>query len=327
MVANLWHLKSPNGMFYYALEYITKFPIKPLILLRSSLRGSIRHELVGYEIKYVSLIGYLFEIGKAVFRRRLIYTPTPHPIPFYSKQVVIVHDSYPFRGSLGFIKKILIKVSAASSGCRFGYINRTDSLRFTESICKSKKRRIFLPNFFPVGCKPVDRSVNGEHRLTIGLVGTDSTKKNYERLYRGVEQKHLENKFNFLVYGNDTTYFRSLISAFPDVNMRLVYSDSTELSEFCGAIDILASVATNEGFGRPIAYAIASGVPCYLIEDEVFREFYSDYAVFASSVGILVDLMARDSSGTLGVKKEFAPPQWLLDAADVGAKAIWSLSK
>jgi hypothetical protein len=324
MIINLWHLKNTNGMFYYALDYISLFPGRELkIILRPSLYNLKKEELKGYSILKLTLTQYISYLIKSFMCGDSIFTPTSHPIPFYSNQVIVVHDSFPFRGLIGKIKYALIRLSLASSKCRVGYINNTDSYEFVASICKQENRYLFLPNLYPTGCLNLKLEPTDGDSIIIGLVGTDSQKKNYEQLFSEVTRKQLTGKVRFLIYGHDTQYFQELMSSYSNLNIRLVKSDSVDLCGFLGKIQILVSVAKNEGFGRPIACAVLSDIPCYLIEDEVFREFYSNSAYFSPSVSDLLDVIISNSLNGWGDSENPAKtPQWLLDAVFLGVSKI-----
>jgi hypothetical protein len=64
-------------------------------------------------------------------------------------------------------------------------------------------------------------------------------------------------------------------------------------------VDVIASVSRGEGFCRPIASALTADVPCFLLRDEVFLEFYEHHALFSNNAQELVHalLQWRDGGG------------------------------
>ncbi|MDC0906589.1 hypothetical protein OAS81_04480 [Gammaproteobacteria bacterium] len=69
------------------------------------------------------------------------------------------------------------------------------------------------------------------------------------------------------------------------MSIKLVSSDEVSLESFLSCtIDIVVAVGVGEGFCRPIAVATMLGVQTVLIEDPVFREFYSGTSTFVSNV-------------------------------------------
>ena len=203
--------------------------------------------------------------------------------------MLVLHDTYPFKGGIGRVKERLFVVSALTSRCLLAYINTADGLAFYRQHGFDPNRLVFAPNRFPgVVAEHHSKRPAGEPRLIIGLVGTDSPKKNYPALLSAIQRLGKSQDVVFEVYGHATDYFRTLLNGFPDLVIRLVESDRVSISDFLAGVDVLVSVATNEGFGRPIAGALQSGVPCYLIDNPVFREFFDGAAYFSLNVDTLV---------------------------------------
>jgi hypothetical protein len=256
----------------------------------------------------------------------MFFTPTPHPLPFVSRQLVVVHDSYPFQGPVGRIKRWLFQLSLATSRCKVAYINHSDSKRFVERCVNDVERRVFLPNHYPVAPTLARGRRYQGGLLTVGLVGTDSAKKNYASLFAVVLARGLQDQIQFEVFGHDTAYFRDVCGGCGQVSVRLLPSDSTSMGAFFDGIDCLVSIAHGEGFGRPIAYALSAGVPCFLIEDEVFREFYAGLATFAPTVDALVSAMlVSDNHVAKQLKSADFPPPSIQLAIERGLAVIRNL--
>jgi len=294
---NFWHLKRTNGMFFYGCDYANIISSSGRILARHALYDAFTGTKFEQAVYPCGFFDFIAHILKAVFSGELLYTPTYHPIPFISKQVVVCHDSYPFVGLRGTLKKILLKLSLATSRCKFGYINHGDSLRFVSGMVTDASRRVYLPNLFPAPA-PIGRPASA--KKVIGLLGTDSTKKNYAYLFSSVCAKGLSNEFKFLIYGYPTPYFEAIRVQFPEIDIQIVRSDECDIPGFLSQIHAVASVATMEGFGRPIAFALACGVPCYLIDCDVFREFFQGAAQFFSDVSSLVTKLYQDDIEAFG---------------------------
>lgn len=285
LLVNLWHLKSKNGMFYYALDYARSLGAP--VLLLTNRRLDLGEEFRDLNAVKIGLIHYIRMFPRLT--QSAVFTPTPHPLPFVDRQLIVVHDSYPFNGFAGRFKSMLLRLSLATSRCKVAFINRTDSRRFVDRIVSAPGRKLFLPNHLPAKLD-VERPQRCPDQLTIGLVGTDSPKKNYDDLLNVVAKAN-SLSLRFVVYGADTAYFRGLASRFPEARLQLMPSSENDFAKFFSAIDCLVSVATNEGFSRPVASALQSGVPCLLRRDEVFVEFYDGAArIYPTITDLVADL-------------------------------------
>jgi glycosyltransferase involved in cell wall biosynthesis len=292
IVANLAHIKAANGMFYYGLDYVAGMADDVrCILVRPALHGLAQQRFPGIAVKSCSATTWLAEIARARVRDDLLYTPTSHPVAGYRRQVIIVHDRYPFDvGSRsGRIKRKLLKAAISLSGCDAGYVNRSDAQPFLCELGMPHTRMFFAPN------RPLRDSVVPERtpgpRRTVGLFGSDSPKKNYAALFEVVACG--DHDMEFLIYGHDTPYLRDVVAAFPRTSITLVKSDEVGLSQFLGMVDVVGSVAIGEGFGRPIASALHAGIPCVLLDAPVFREFFDGAATFSSDVADFVAQLAH----------------------------------
>lgn len=297
ITANLFHIKSTNGLFYYGLDYLRESSeLVRAVLVRPELAAAAREQLPGKEVIACTLARYLAEIGMAVRHGDLIFTPSSHPLPGLSRQWIVMHDAYPFEtGRLSALKRWLLRLSLASSSCKTGYINRSDAKPFLASLGVAGDRLVFAPNKFPPPPGPGSARDRRDAQATIlvGLLGTDSPKKNYELLFAAVRQQGTDSQLKFRVYGHDTPYLREILATFPEIDIELVRSDLTSLTAFMSSVDLLASAAEKEGFGRPIATALLMGLPVYLLDRPVFREFFSRGAVFHPDVNRLAQALVQ----------------------------------
>ena len=306
LILNLWHLKARNGMFYYALDYARSLGTPVFVVASPHLEFGAEFE--PQKIWRAGVLRYICMLPR-LLRSGAVFTPTPHPLPFISRQMIVVHDSYPFVGFFGRVKSIMLRLSLATSRCKVAFINRTDSRRFVDRVGGESSRKGFLPNHLPASV-PVTRRQRIPHQLIVGLVGTDSPKKNYDELMQVVMAEGAVG-LKFVVYGTDTAYFRQLVERFPGISIVLLPSSESDFARFFAAIDCLVSVATNEGFARPIAGALQCGVPCLLRENEVFLEFYDGAASFYPTISALVADLRPDI--------KFSPGRGIKDASELHA--------
>lgn len=314
IVANLYHIKNTNGLFYYGLDYLREnLDLVRLILVRPSMENQVRAALPRSNVIVCSISRYVLEFSRAAWRHDLLYTPTSHPIPGISRQLIVLHDSYPFEvGAISTLKLLLLRWSLSLSRCRVAYINCTDAKPFLVKLGVPNQRMIFAPNKFPppaVRIPSVDATAGP---TTVGLLGTDSKKKNYECLFAAVRLADLSSRLVFRVYGHQSTYFRDLCQQFPDLRIQLAKSDDVSLDQFMNYVDVLASAAEREGFGRPIASALLSGLPVELLDRPVFREFFSGGANFHTTIHMLVGALASHSGKRL--QTAYSPPAHVVDA-------------
>ena len=277
---NLFHLKSINGMFYYALDYL---PETGYEILCNSKNADIS-ELVpeGCTVIKLNYVSYLFFYLRAMLFRLSTFTPTPHPLPFLSKQLIVLHDSYPFRlGRISFLKKALFFLSLQCSNTKVGYINLCDAKAFLMQSNLPDDRFVFMPNKPPLnslkkksGLCPVDNIIH------LGAVGTDSLKKNYEMLFVYLQELKSHRRIKLYLFGQENAYVKDLRHQFPSCNFVVIDSSLVKLEDFLVTLDILVSTAKGEGFCRPVALALQMGIPCLLIDDPVFKEFYEHSAIF-----------------------------------------------
>lgn len=323
MLANLYPIKNANGLLWYAIDYLRSAPNGILVLCRESHVLLIKKQLPHANVvacRGTSLAKYL--LG-AMLKRQWIVSFTPHPVPMHRRQFVVVHDDFPFLGKLGTLKRILFLISARSSGCKVGYINRSNALRFVESVNVAPGLRFFSPNRSPA-IAALPRVPRPDTALThIGLFGTDSPKKQYHQLFESARRSGVAHDYRFRALGADNAYMDDLRCAFPDIQLDVVDSDTVTMPEFLQEIDVAVSSSAGEGFGRPLAMALTLGIPTYLLESDTFREFFDGSAVFYPTMDELwKKLGANDHQYLTGNWRKMQ--QTINDAADAAAAEIWS---
>ncbi|MCB8747112.1 hypothetical protein LHU53_09350 [Rhodoferax sp. U2-2l] len=316
IVANFYHLKNTNGLFYYGVDYLidSQKNIRK-VLVRSSLRTAVEQLFPAVEVVVCNPWRLALEVVQAALQDDFVYAPSSHPMPFLSKQMVVVHDVFPFLGRLGRLKRFLLRMSLFTSQCKVGYINKCDAQPFIQSLGVTASRQIFAPNKFPVAHRSIpENRLDQMSRITVGLMGTDSIKKNYPTLFAATLATNNNGSIDFLLYGHHTQYYHDLVHQFPDINERLVESDHCSLDTFFSQIDLIASVADHEGFGRPIAAALSAGVPCLLIERPVFREFFEGAAQFFPDVNTLIKKMVEIQTAGKVEAVTYTPPVSMVTA-------------
>jgi hypothetical protein len=315
IVANFYHLKNTNGLFYYGIDYLHEnIASVKKILVRPALHAAAARAFPDSEIVACTLARYCTEILAARRRADFIYTPTSHPLPFLSRQMVVVHDVYPFLGLAGSIKALLLRMSLATSNCKIGYINNSDARSFALRIGAQQGRTLFAPNKFPQRPAGAIERKARDGAFTVGLFGTDSSKKNYAGLFQSWLAHPERPPLRFAAYGHRTPYFEDLLKDHPQVEVELVESDTCSLAQFLARVDLVVSVADHEGFGRPIATALLGGVPCLLAQRPVFAEFFSGGAHLVPDIPAVVDAMIAHARGVRPpAQAAYAPPPAAVD--------------
>lgn len=307
MIVNLFSLKETNGMFFYAIDYLNQFSNQiDCVVVNKKYRSKFENKLSGFnDVIYLGFFSFLVFLFKCSINKVFIYCPTPHPIPFWHNQLVVVHDSYPFtNGKLSYFKRLLFTLSCLLSRCSVGYINKSDCYSFISSVLFDKWNSfMYLPNRIPDISLNKKISLNkysaSNSYLQVGLFGTDSPKKNYEELFLSMSGFSDSNKIKFIIYGHYNYYAEKLLSEYNDLNISIIESDKSDLSMFLENIHLVVSVANNEGFGRPIAAAIKLGIPSYLIENNVNKEFFSAAALFSTVQDLAVGIIQSAKNGVL----------------------------
>lgn len=301
MLCNLWHIKQTNGLYYYALDYLRAIEPRVPVLVRPTLLEATRRALPKHDVLAVGAGGLVARLIGAALRGRWVYTPTSHPFPLLSRQLIVIHDDYPFLGSFGALKRKVFHTLLAMSRCHVGHINHSTAMRAIPDLVPDL-RRWYVPNL-----GPLDQDIDAlkrlrlawpaagrgdDEKLRVGLFGTDSRKKRYEVLFDAVRSAGLSDRLYFAVYGHQTPYLDELTAAFPDLSIALVQSSTTPMDAFLVEADCVVSVAEHEGFGRPVALALAAGLPCFLLRSPVFQEFFGSSVPLYASVEALVSALA-----------------------------------
>jgi len=118
------------------------------------------------------------------------------------------------------------------SRCQVAYINRSEAQPFLVSLGVHPSRMIFAPNRFPEPVLRVSAVSSTNGKTTVGLLGTDSAKKNYDRFFNTLRSTVFSSRLMFRVYGHDTAYFRDIQGKFLDLSIELVRSDEKSIDEF-----------------------------------------------------------------------------------------------
>lgn len=309
IVGNLYFIKNTNGLFYYGADYLQdqREHVRE-ILVRPALENAARAMFPGVPLVVCGNVRELWRRARVAHGRDdLLYTPTSHPLPLIDRQWIVVHDAYPFLAGPGRIKRLLLRLSLAMSHCRVAYINESETLSFVRQLGVTSARLLFAPNKVPSGSaerRPAKAIVGP---LKVGLVGTDSPKKRYNELLAAVSVSGLQQTIAFHVYGHHTPYFEQVSRHHPGARLELHESDSQSLHDFLNEVDLLVSVADMEGFGRPIAVALMTGIPCYLLKKPVFQEFFSTAHFFDDTSKLVMALADAIVTG-LPEEKPYIPP-------------------
>ncbi|MGW8192442.1 hypothetical protein [Sphingomonas hankookensis] len=285
MIVNLANLNASNGMFWYAVDKIKSLGDAPVtVLVNARLAPLACKELPGATV---------IKIGRGAAARRIVATKllrrssekvvtfTSHPLPFVPNQTIAFYDDYPFAGRAGALKRALFTLAARTSRCRIGIINRSLAMPFL-ARCGIPAERIFFDSAFPAVDLQQTRARTAEPGtpLRIGLVGTDSRKKNYAEIFAATLMLQCVHDVQFLLYGAENDYVSDLRADFPTIDLAVVPSDDVGPIAFFDGVDYLVSAARAEGYGRPMGLAAALGVPLFLLRSPVFLEFFGEHATF-----------------------------------------------
>ena len=293
LFANFFFLNSLNGMYFYGLEYIEKLDC--VIVARSGSRVEKACKAAGYKVvSKRSLLGLIWFFMFS--RKRYIFTPTPHPIPFLRNQTVTIHDLFPFQGSFkGLLKTKLFRMSLSTNDARIFHINRSD-LPSIRAFLMTERELVFAPNRFLAPDRAwMQKDLNDT--ITIGLFGTDSPKKNYGKLFSKVNEKAFDKKIIFLIYGTLNTYIDGVINEFSNLDIRIKPQAELTLEEFICSCDLICSVSEGEGFARPIALSVSMGAPVLVVWSEVMEEFYDQVSDFSNSAEEIANKLALIARG------------------------------
>jgi len=305
---NFWHIKDKNGMFYFLLDYKTLLSndFECIIVTR---RGRFHPSDFSQTscVLELGVTGYITFCFCAIFRKINIFSASIHAIPFIENQVVTFHDSYPFRSSF---KKFILFFMIKLSRCKIGTINESANVEFLQKL--RLRYDFVLPNVLPQIRANIQshkfslRSGN----LRVGLCGSDS-KKNYHKFFAQIDNtidrgENNGRELTVMLFGIRTPYISHVMDRERNFQLKFFDSRDKSLSEFLMEdIDVLVSVARNEGFGRPIALAVLMQKPVLLLDDIVFREFYDGHACFYGSISDLVFGLYNSKPAVFGSAIEF----------------------
>ena len=310
LVANLYFLKETNGMYYYCRDYMASTTAQSVIIAKPRLANKIRGDWQNWRknielvevgnVASLALLAYLYASTRA-----FIFTPTPHPMPIPGiKQLIVVHDDYPFKGShLAKLKRFMLAIALRVSNSKVGYINKSCAKGFAETLVPGKlKDTYYMPNAWPSGEPAAAEKLSVQDRkIILGMTGTDSLKKRHELIIREIIRQGKSQRYYFKIYGHANDYTRLIEREFKGkVEIEIVDSDKTSLAQYLATIDAIACASLGEGFSRPIAYALTQGIKCYLLSDAVFEEFYGEISSLHDSVSDLVNALI--TSGGCGLQ-------------------------
>lgn len=285
MIVNLANLNASNGMFWYAIDKIKTLGNAHItVLVNARLAPLVRKELPNAAVEETERGAAARQIFTSKLLRRSrekVVTFTSHPLPFVPDQTIAFYDDYPFAGRMGALKRALFMLAALTSRCRVGIINRSLAMPFLAG-CGIPAERVFFDSAFPavdLQQTPV-RTAEPGTPLRIGLVGTDSRKKNYAEIFAATTALERVGDVRFLLYGADNDYVHELRAAFPEIDLTVMPSDDVGPVAFFDGVDYLVSAARAEGYGRPMGLAAALGVPLFLLRSPVFLEFFGEHATF-----------------------------------------------
>lgn len=314
MLINLAFIKATNGLFYFALDYIAALEDTiSSILVRTPEQAAILGELsMSCAVRIVTPLEAAFAIRAASKRGEMTFTPSSHPIPGCARQMVVVHDTFPFRGHKGRVKAAMFLLALRTCRAHAGYINHCDARAFLLRGGVPQARIHSTPNHMTLPDKRMtDDTFKISDRVSIGLFGTDSPKKNYPMLFTTLAASPDVERLRLILYGQPNAYADDLIARFPALQISVCNSREHDLSSFVNAVDLLASAATQEGFSRPIAAALAAGVPCWIVDAPVFREFYGEAAVLHDNIERLAEALLSLTPGMSIERPDYSLPSTL----------------
>ena len=284
LLINLWHLRSMNGMAYYSIDSLYDSLDKHdcLYIFRSS---TIKHDYLAKADAELSSISFSAPtyflvflpalIVSSLFFRICIDCPTCHPLPFVRRQKIVVHDPYPFTSEiLGIVRLPILFFSLLTSSTSIRYINKSSAFLFSAFLARFtlSEGLEYSPNRFPPLVRYVPPAL-GRGMFSIGLVGSASSKKNYTLLLHSFNALRLSN-ISFTVYGFETPYLAS-VKSHSSYHIEICNSASHDFADFFSSVNVIVNISLNEGFCRPVAAALNSGMPVYLLDCPVVREFYT----------------------------------------------------
>lgn len=291
IVINLWFIKHSNGLFHYGLDYAEALgeAVDAIWVRDDALAVAVRRRLPQVCVRLLSPRTLGTGLIGVAMRRALLFTPSSHPVAFVRRQVVVVHDSFPFTGRVGRVKLALFRTALAVSGATAGYINHADAEAFLARCGVPAARRRFLPNRIGIAAPRAGPRAAESRDIVIGLFGSDSPKKNYDALFAAAMAVPPARPFLWRIFGHANDYTDRLRRDHPALAIEVIESDRMTMEAFVADLDVAVSVAEGEGFARPVALSLMCGVPTLLLDTPVFREFYAGSAELFGTVPALVD--------------------------------------
>jgi hypothetical protein len=326
LVVNLYPIKNANGLLWYAFDYLRQAPVGITVLCREKHSSLIKLHVPNATIVVCDLKKTLYLIIKCWISKGRLVTFTPHPIPLFRNQVVIVHDDFPFMGPRGQLKRLLFKFAAISSCCKVGYINKSNAKKFIDSVGISGALSFYIPNQTPASLEVTPPVVSHAVPIAVlGLFGTDSPKKQYHQLLESALKQRKLQSYIFLIYGTENNYTRSLRAKYSKANIEVVESSVVPMQAFLERINIALSCSIGEGFGRPLALALTMGIPTFLLDCAIFREFFDGAAIFYTDIDQLWGKLSMSYPD--GNKANWCRTRMeIQEAAKTGANILWRLS-
>ncbi len=301
IVVNLWFIKHSNGLFHYGMDYAVALSpdVREIWVRDDTLARLVAARMPTVPVRVFDAKSLVCAALATTRRRDTLFTPSSHPIPFVPRQTVVVHDSFPFEGKAGRVKRLLFRFGLFASRCVAGYVNRVDAHRFLEGCGIPPHRTRYLPN--PIGNRraPAGYPAIVGDRIVVGLFGSDSPKKNYDALFARTKPIARLSDLQWQIFGHENAYTQRLKRDYPSCAITVVASDTMTLDQFLDTIDVAVSAATGEGFARPVALSLMRGIPTWLLDTPVFREFYQGSARLFPTVAALVNALEAIWPGDL----------------------------
>lgn len=299
IVVNFWFIKHSNGLFHYGMDYaIALSPdVREIWVRDDTLARLVAARMPTVPVRILNAKSLVRAALATARRRDTLFTPSSHPIAFVPRQTVVVHDSFPFEGRAGRVKRLLFRVGLFASRGVAGYINCVDGHRFLKACGIPSHRTRYLPNRIGDRCAPAGNAAIVGDRIVVGLFGSDSPKKNYDALFAQATAIARLVDVEWQIFGHENAYTQRLKRDYPTSAITVVASDMMTLDQFLDTIDIAVSTATGEGFARPIALSLMRGIPTWLLDTPVFREFYQGSARLFPTVVALVDAIGAIKMG------------------------------
>ncbi len=327
VIVNTFFIKRSNGLFHYGMDYAEALgsQVREVWARTDATAEAASRRLPGRRVVRVSPLQLPWRLRAAARNGELVFTPSSHPLGLGARTVVVVHDCFPFQGKVGRIKKHLVRAGLRDPRISAAYVNRAEALAFLEDLGALAERMHYLPNKVGQLAAPrrQPRMVGPAPR--IGLFGSDSEKKNYASLFAAASRAHLGISPVWTIYGHKNAYTQSLQAHFGGCRIEVVDSDRCGIDEFVESLDLAVSPAIGEGFARPVALALQHGVPTFLLDCPVFREFYAGSAQLFGDIEELIGAIAALTPDTTLAPSRLASEQDLSAAFADGVAWLSSL--